>query len=46
MAAFGSTLRLTGALIEMKTSSFELICQIRRGAGCETLSQTLLKGVK
>ena len=46
VAAFGSTLRLTGALIEMKTSSFELICQIRRGGGCETLSQTLLKGVK
>ena len=35
VAVFGSTLRFTGALIEMETSSFDLICQIRRGGGCE-----------
>ena len=28
VAAFGSTLRFTGALIEMESSSFDLICQI------------------
>ena len=38
VAVFGSTLRLTGALIEMETSSSDLICQIRRGGVCETLS--------
>ena len=38
VAVFVSTLRLTGALTEMETSSFDLICQTRRGGGCETLS--------